>query len=138
MQGASASCHGPRDPDPGPQAAARHSSSDFSLPPPVRPSIALELFDRFVNTQTSTDRSETEDDVTMTEIADNHSFVPIRSLPPDELPDDEFNVVKVRKRNNLSPTTDSLTNNKKKGSGRNTSTDRLASPTGDNLVDPSS
>jgi len=64
-------------------------------------------------------------DVTMTDItSDDHSFVPFSTS--NGLPNDDSNGFKVRKRNNESPTADSLVN--KKGSARNNSNERSASP----------
>jgi len=92
------------NPDPDPSDLTLHPSSDFALPPFCRPSIALELFDRFI--QVNSD--ETTNDVTMTEIASDirslHSF--IQSSSPNLIPNDENGNKNVRKRSNESPTTE--------------------------------
>jgi len=131
MQEASASRQGMRDldldPDPGPTNVSFQpfqSPTNYSLPPSSRPSIALELYDRFG--QINANVNETEDDVTMTDITpDGPSFVPIQSSITKSLPNDETSGHKVRKRNNQSPTADNL--NSKKVLTRVSTNDKPAS-----------
>jgi len=124
MQGVSASCHGlrGRDPDPGPQHDAAQQQQHPSpvtpspFPPINRPSIALDLYNRFVNTQSNIDMEtdETEDDATMTVITpDEQSSIPTQPFFPDELLSNDIVDLKVRKRGNLSPIADISKQSKK-------------------------
>jgi len=133
MQGASASCHRLRgqDLDPGPQEPPFSSSESPSSPFPYinRPSVALELYDRFVSTQTNTamETDETENDATMTVTTNNQSFVPAQSLPSVRPPGDDSSDIKVRKRGNSPSGADTSARNKKV-SIRDNSADKPASP----------
>jgi len=123
MQEAFASRQGQRDldpdPDPDPDPNIFHQSpmGYYSPPPPLpsisRPSIALELYDRFVQKKANASDNEIEDDVTMMDVTpDDPFFAPIQSSVRKTSPNDDIGGYKVRKRNNKSPTAN-ISNNKK-------------------------
>jgi len=132
MQEASASRRGLRnlepDPDPNfPNLSSQSSTTYYSPPPPVppisRPSIALELYERFAQTSASINTNETEDDVAMTDMtSDDPSFVQYQSPVTKTFPNDDTSGLKVRKRNNQS-LIENTSSNKKTSTRVSTNTD---------------
>jgi len=149
MQEASASCQGLRDLDPDPDPdpnfpnlSSQSPTTHYSPSPPVpsisRPSIALELYERFAQTSASVNTIETQDDVAMTDMtSDDSSFARYQPPVTKTLPNDDNSGYKVRKRNNQSPT-ENTSSNKRTSARINTNTDNDSALPIDRPIDNSS